>query len=80
MATDLATTGATRRLLRGDLVEHAAVVEVSRLRLRPPAEHLVDREQLDRGERAGCGRRRIARPVVVLRTDALDLGVNRNCR
>src|SRR5213078_5272487 len=60
------------RLLRGDLVEHAAVGEVHRLRPGPAAE-IVDREQLDRGEAGGLVRG-VARPVEALRGETLALG------
>ncbi len=68
-------TGSLPRLV--DLVEDAAVGEVRLLGLRPAAEDLVDREQLQpAGTRTGalasaCWR---ARPVVVLRGDRLALG------
>src|SRR5688572_18062762 len=62
---------ACRPLLAVDAVEAAAVAEVLLLRLRPAAEHLVDGEQLDRGELRRVLRRhlRVARPVVVPRGD-----------
>src|SRR5215203_2558041 len=56
-----------------DLIEDAAVGEVGLLSVLPPAEGFVDREQLDRRERARVfrGDLRVAWPVMVLRRDLL---------